>query len=128
MALVAFGGQDFCPLPLKLQPEFWNRVHRSVAKLLGPSRVHLSAQMGRLEQTGDGEADEEVLVRRGWSGGNGHGDAWIGCRYASEGATRTGDPDLRLDRFLHRRQRRMGPEPQLRGFHHGCRNSRERLR
>ena len=36
--------------------------------------------------------------------------------------------DLQLERFLHRRQRRLGPKPQLRGFHHACRNGRKRLR
>ena len=35
--------------------------------------------------------------------------------------------DLQLERFLHRRQRRLGPKPQLRRFRHCRGNIRQRL-
>ena len=48
----------------------------------------------------------------------------LGRRYARQGATAgTASGDLQLERLLHRRQWRLGAEPQLLGLRHGARSS-----
>src|SRR5258706_1762638 len=63
--------------------------------------------------------DEEVSPGHGWSSSVRHDGSCVGCRYGCtslhQGDTRAGRCDLRLDRVLHRRQRRWRLRPQMLG-------------